>query len=123
MKLKLAKSKTAYQAAAAANGTFTAGYLNHGTKVLKQLVEPCTVKGYRVVAADSYFASMESAKQLEEMGLGLIALVKQASHQHIMAHLQSKSFTCRGNCYVLGYPIQDPQHEIPLRKYRMRLLV
>ena len=66
MKLYLVKCKTAYEAAAAANETAPSGYVNHGTKVLKYLVEPWSVKLDRVVAVDSYFASVQYAKALED---------------------------------------------------------
>ena len=55
MQLKLVKDKTSYKAAAIVNGTAYSGGVNHGTKVLKELVDPWVVKLDRMVAAYSYF--------------------------------------------------------------------
>ena len=44
----------------------------------------------RVVAADSYFASVQSTKALEEMGLVFIGVINQASYHYPMEHLQRK---------------------------------
>ena len=101
MKLKLVKGNTVDEAAADENGTEPSVDINHGTKLLKQLVEPWGVKGDRVIASYSYFSYVESAKSLEDMGLVFIGVVKQTSLQYPMAHLQMEDFTCRGYCYGL----------------------
>ena len=62
MHLKLENSKNANEASDATNSTAPAGDVSHGTKVLKELVEPWVVKGEIVVAEESYFASEKSAK-------------------------------------------------------------
>ena len=46
--------------------------LLHGTVILKQLLEPWAGQGDRVVCADSYFASVGAAEELEKMGLSFI---------------------------------------------------
>ena len=107
MKLYLVKCKTAYEAAAAAKETAPSGYVNHGTKVLKDLVEPWSFRGQRVVAVDSQFASVQPEKSLEEMGLGLICVVNQALRQYPISNLQRKYFTHRGYCYGLGYGVVE----------------
>ena len=78
MKLKLVKVNTAYDTAATANGNAHAGDVNYVTKVHKELVEPWVVKLDRVVAEYLYFASMQSEKSLEEMGLDFVGVVNQA---------------------------------------------
>ena len=62
MKVRLVNSNTSEEAATTENGNVPAGYVNHGTKVRKELVEPWTVKGDRVVAESSYFDSVQSSK-------------------------------------------------------------
>ena len=62
MKLKLAKGKTADKEDDSANGTSPYGDVNHGIKVLKELVYTWSVKGDRMVASDSYFSSMQYEK-------------------------------------------------------------
>ena len=101
MKLKLAKAKTADQEAASKNGTAPSGYANHGTKLLKELVDPWSVKVDRVVAADLYFASVQYVKALGEMSLGFIGVVKQSPRQYPISHLQRKGFTYSIYCYGL----------------------
>ena len=90
MKLKLVKGDTAYETASTVNVNAPAGDVNYVTKVLKELVEPWVVKGDRVVAEYLYFASVQSEKSLEAMGLDFVGVVKQAPHQYTMTHLQRK---------------------------------
>jgi Transposase IS4 len=58
--------------------------LNHGTKVLMELVRPIANTD-RVVVADSYFASVQSARELYRMGLRFIGTVKTAT-KHFPMH-------------------------------------
>ena len=44
LKLKLVKGKTDYGSDSATNGTLPDGCVNHGKKVLRELVDPWTVK-------------------------------------------------------------------------------
>ena len=62
MKLKLVKDKSVDEDAVAANGNLPAEYQNHGTMVLKELVEPWAGRGDRVVAVDSYFAQVQQTQ-------------------------------------------------------------
>ena len=50
----------------------------HGTRVMKQLVQPWVNSG-RVIAADSYFASVPCALALKEIYLRFIGVVKTAT--------------------------------------------
>ena len=61
--------------------------LNHGTKVLMDLVRPIANTD-RVIVADSYFASVQSAKELFSMGLRFIGTVKTATKNFPMNFLQ-----------------------------------
>jgi hypothetical protein len=61
--------------------------LNHGTKVAKELVLPYANSG-RVCVADSYFASVQCAKELWNIGMGFIGVVKTATKGFPMAHLK-----------------------------------
>ena len=61
--------------------------MNHGTKVLVDLVRPLANSG-RVVVADSYFASVQAALTLYEMGLRFIGTVKTATRGFPMHYLQ-----------------------------------
>ena len=87
IKFNLVKVKNSDDADYDASVNVPAGYMNHGTKVLRELVETWAVKGDRVVAAYSYFASVQSEKELEYTGLSFIGLVKQESRQYPMEHL------------------------------------
>ena len=98
LKLKLAKGKNADEEYDVANGNAPTGYVNHGTKLLKELGDIWAGKLERVVAEDSYFASVKSEKPLEDMGLGLIGFVNQASCHHPMAHIKRIYFICKGGC-------------------------
>jgi hypothetical protein len=51
--------------------------LNHGTKVLLQLVKPW-YHSNRVVVANSYFASVECADELVKRNLRFIGVVKSS---------------------------------------------
>jgi hypothetical protein len=69
--------------------------LNHGTKVLKFLVAPWA-RSNRVVVADSYFASVQTAKELFRMGLRFVGVVKTSTKGFPMRQLSSKQFCGRG---------------------------
>ena len=56
MKLKLVKDKFVDEAATAANGNAPEEDENHGTMVLKELVQPWSGRGEKVVTVDSHFA-------------------------------------------------------------------
>jgi hypothetical protein len=70
--------------------------LNHGTKVLKFLVEPWS-RSDRVVCADSYFASVNAAEELKRMGLRFIGVVKTATKNFPMTFLSGIELQQRGD--------------------------
>ena len=61
---------------------------NHGTNVLKFLVEPW-VRMDRCVCADSYFASINAATVMRMMGLHFIGVVKTATKNFPMSYLSN----------------------------------
>lgn len=69
--------------------------VGHGTAVLKELVAPWARTG-RVVAADSYFASVEAARELFKIGLRFVGVVKTATKQYPMDALSRVQFASRG---------------------------
>jgi hypothetical protein len=71
--------------------------LLHGTVVLKRLLQPWAGKGDRVVCADSYFASVGAAEELEKMGLGFIGVVKTATKRFPTAYLSAIELHNRGD--------------------------
>ncbi len=71
--------------------------LLHGTVILKRLLEPWAGQGDRVVCADSYFASVGAAEELEKMGLGFIGVVKTATRRFPQAHLSAIELHNRGD--------------------------
>ena len=74
--------------------------LNHGTQVLKYLVQPWA-RTNRVVYADSFFASVQSARELYRMGLRFTGVVKTATKGFPYAQLSSKQFGGKGEWF--GY--------------------
>ena len=62
IKLDFVKGKTTDEAYNIGNGTTTDRDVNHGTKVIKDIVDIWAVKGYIVVSADSHFASVKYAR-------------------------------------------------------------
>eukprot|EP00977_Amphora_coffeiformis_P022944 scaffold11978_cov153-Amphora_coffeaeformis.AAC.1 len=69
--------------------------LNHGTKIIKYLVAPWA-RTHRVVVADSYFASVQTAQELFKLGLRFIGVVKTATRGFPMKQLTSSQFGGRG---------------------------
>ena len=61
MKLSLVEGKTAEEAGVSVIGTKPGGYVNHGTKVLKELLETWLGKGDTVIASVLYFDSVQSS--------------------------------------------------------------
>ena len=68
----------------------------HGTRVMKELVAPWEHSG-RVVAADSYFASVPCALALHEMGLRFIGVVKTATREFPMRYLSTVELPQKGD--------------------------
>ena len=61
---------------------------NHGTNVLKFLVEPW-VRMDRCVCADSYFTSVNAVTVMRTMGLHFIGVVKAATKKFPMSYLSN----------------------------------
>ena len=60
--------------------------LLHGTQVFKILVDPWN-NSYRIVCADSYFASVGCCEELKTIGIRFIGIVKTSTKWFPMAHL------------------------------------
>ena len=69
---------------------------NHGTNVLKFLVEPW-VRTDHCVCADSYFASVNAVTVLRMMGLRFIGVVKTATKKFPMSYLSNLELVQRGD--------------------------
>jgi hypothetical protein len=69
--------------------------LGHGTAVLRDLVLPWSETG-RVVAANSFFASVEAAQVLFRIGLRFVGVVKTATKRFPMAALSKVQMPTRG---------------------------
>ena len=52
IKFKSVKGNNVDEADTTVNGIAPDGNVNNGTKLLKELLDPCEGKGYRVVSAD-----------------------------------------------------------------------
>ena len=70
--------------------------LNHGPVVIKELTSPWVYSG-RIVCADSYFASVSTAKELKRIGLRFIEVVKTATRGYPMKALGEVELTHRGD--------------------------
>lgn len=73
---------------------------NHGTAVLKKLVQGWAFSD-RIVCADSYFASVNCCLALKNMGLKFVGVVKTATKKFPMGVLTSKRLHLRGDRYGL----------------------
>ena len=69
---------------------------NHGTNVLKFLVEPW-VRTDRCVCADSYFASINAVTVMRMMGLRFIGVVKMATKKFPMSYLSNLELVQHGD--------------------------
>ena len=104
LRLKLVKTPEAEDAAEQYDGQD----LNHGCKVLKQLIHPW-IRTNRVVCADSYFASVSTAMEMKRLGMRFIGIVKQATKMFPQAYLQQLEFGGRGEWK--GVATKDEQGE------------
>ena len=68
---------------------------NHGTNVLKFLVEPW-VRTDCCVCADSYFASINAVTVMRMMGLRFIGVVKTVTKKFPMSYLSNLELVQRG---------------------------
>ena len=62
--------------------------LINGCKVLKELIESW-YHTHKVVCADSYFASVSTAKELMRLGMRFIGVVKTGSKKFPIKYLQA----------------------------------
>ena len=69
---------------------------NHGTNVLKFLVEPW-VRTEHCVCAASYFASVNAVSVMRTMGLHFIGVVKTATKKSPMSHLSNLELVQHGD--------------------------
>ena len=69
---------------------------NHGTNVLKFLVEPW-VRTDRCVCVDSYFASVNAVTVMRTMGLHFIGVVKTATKKFPMSYLSNLELVQHGD--------------------------
>jgi Transposase IS4 len=70
--------------------------VNHGTKVLLKLIQPWQISD-RVVCTDSYFASVQAPKELLRVGMKFIGVMKTATKEYPLAHVQSIEMEARGD--------------------------
>jgi Transposase IS4 len=70
--------------------------LLYGTNVLKELVLPWAMTG-RIVAANSCFASVESAEEVHKAGLRFIGVFKTGTRRYPMYKLSRIEFGSRGD--------------------------
>jgi len=71
--------------------------LPHGGRVLRELVSPWYNTG-RIICADSYFASVATAKEMTRVGLKFIGVVKTATKHFPMQQLSELPMVNRGDC-------------------------
>ena len=76
------------------------GNMNHGTAVTRRLIDPW-IRTDRIVCADSYFASAETAQVLADVGTRFIGVVKTASRGYPMTYLSSKPMAQRGDHFSM----------------------
>jgi Transposase IS4 len=99
--LKLVKtSREAHEEERQEDETGAFAGLNHGTKVLLKLTRPWWMSN-RVVVADSYFASVECAKELLRRGMKFAGVVKTSHREFPLQHLQQVEMGERGERYGL----------------------
>ena len=68
--------------------------------MLCRLVQPWA-GSRRIVCADSYYASVETAEALKSMGLEFIGIVKTATKKYPMEYLSAKELSNRGETVSL----------------------
>jgi len=95
IRLKIVKSKACHS-----REDPTDEDINHGTTVAKELSKPYANSDH-IIVGDSYFASVQCAKELWKIGLRFIGVVKTATRQFPMDHLSSIQLNGRGDHYGL----------------------
>jgi Transposase IS4 len=98
--LKVVKTQTQQEEDRAEAAEAIKPNLNNGMEVLMELVSPWY--GYhRLVFADSYFSSLQTALKRKERGLKYIGVVKTATHIYPIALLGRHQLQDRGEHYGL----------------------
>jgi Transposase IS4 len=80
--------------------------LNHGTKVLMDLVKPWK-NGNRIVCANSYFASVQCARELLKWRLKFIAVIKFSHKDYPMDFLSRRTLQRKGDWFGLVNKNED----------------
>lgn len=81
--------------------------LTHGCKVMLSLLRHWKSRKERIVCADSYFASVQSARRLFEFGFRFIGVVKTATTKFPMKFLGSVELPERGTSVALTAMHED----------------
>ena len=92
IRLKIVKTAEEENASAVTDGDGN----NHGTNVLKFLVEPW-VRTDHCVCADSYFTSVNAVTVMRMIGLRFIGVVKMATKKFPMSYLSNLELVQRGD--------------------------
>jgi hypothetical protein len=77
--------------------------LNHGTKILLDLVKPWWNKMQHVICADSYFSSVQKVLDCHSKGLQFIGVMKTATKSYPMNYLSHVPITDHGNHCIIGF--------------------
>lgn len=95
MSLKLVKGKSDESASEETSGDV----VPHGTKVMLELLEPWSKREGtpRLVAADSYFASVPAVKELRKNGFVFIGVIKTATKEYPMAYFNQAELQGKGD--------------------------
>jgi Transposase IS4 len=84
--------------------------MNHGTRVLLDLISPWWHSN-RIVCADSYFSSVQTALKCKACGIKYIGVVKTATKQYPMAHLGKIEMKDKGDRYAMVARDENGQQE------------
>lgn len=80
--------------------------MSFGTEALLKMVEDWNGSG-RVVCADAFFSSVETAKMLFERGLRFIGVVKNSTKEYPMSYLSHLELAERGEHRSLASSMGD----------------
>lgn len=107
LQLKLVKTANSNndETAEAAQARRDQESLLHGTRVLKELVQPWAMSD-RCICADSYFASVKAVEELHRMRLKFIGVIKTSTRHYPMQYLSHLTFHNRGDRH--GVVSRDP---------------
>ena len=111
IRLILVKSSEEQEAEREMNTEQQEEQMNHGTRVLLDLVQPW-FNSNRVVCADSYFSLVQTAIKCKEKGLKYIGVVKTATKQYPMAHLGKLELKDKGDRYAMAARDENGHQEL-----------